>query len=136
MKNPALARREASALLVPMLAAAALAGCAAGIEEAASEQPDAVSSSARSGDSLDVTTFASGLEAPWSIAFHGETALVSERDSGRILELAVGGAKREVGTVEGVTPMGEGGLLGIAVREEHLYAYFTAGTRTASCDSL
>jgi glucose/arabinose dehydrogenase len=70
---------------------------------------------------------ASGLESPWSIAFHDETALLSERDSGRIVELDADGASREVGTVEGVTPMGEGGLLGIAVHEGFVYAYFTAG---------
>ncbi len=70
---------------------------------------------------------ASGLEAPWSIAFDGDTALLSERDSGRILELDGDGAAREVGTIAGVTPMGEGGLLGITVREGFLFAYLTAG---------
>lgn len=69
---------------------------------------------------------ASGLEAPWSIAFDGETALLSERDSGRIFELDGDGAQREVGAIAGVTPMGEGGLLGITVREGFLYAYLTA----------
>ncbi|WP_325049618.1 PQQ-dependent sugar dehydrogenase [Galactobacter caseinivorans] len=67
-----------------------------------------------------------GLEAPWSIAFHGKTALVSARDSGKILEL-VDGKAREVGSIEGSTAAGEGGLLGIAVFEDSLYAYFTAG---------
>lgn len=74
---------------------------------------------------LGVSIVASGLEAPWSIAFVGESVLVSERDSGRILELG-GGAPREVGRIDDATPMGEGGLLGIAAREDYLYAYFTA----------
>lgn len=69
---------------------------------------------------------ADGLAAPWSVAFHGETALVSERDSGRILELDASGGTREVAVIDGVSPGGEGGLLGIAVHDEYLYAYFTA----------
>lgn len=67
------------------------------------------------------------LEAPWSIAFHEGTALVSERDTARILEVAEDGTVREVAVIEGVEPRGEGGLLGIAVHEAYLYAYFTAG---------
>ena len=33
------------------------------------------------------------LRAPWSVAFRNDTALISERDSGRILELADDGAR-------------------------------------------
>lgn len=70
---------------------------------------------------------ASKLEAPWSIAFRGDTPLVSERDSSRILELTAQGSAREVGTIEGVSHGGEGGLLGIAIRDDReLYAYSTA----------
>ena len=67
------------------------------------------------------------LDAPWSVAFHGTTALVSERDTARILELDDEGGAREVAVVDGVTPGGEGGLLGITVHDEQLYAYLTAG---------
>ncbi|MER7209387.1 PQQ-dependent sugar dehydrogenase [Streptosporangium sp. NPDC020072] len=73
-----------------------------------------------------VTTIADGLDAPWSIAFHGRTALVSERDTARVVEIGERGAVRQVGVIEAVTPMGEGGLLGIAVRNGFLYAYYTA----------
>ena len=46
----------------------------------------------RSGESAyDVV--ASGLDAPWSIVFHRSIPLVSERDSGRIVEI---GPAREV----------------------------------------
>ena len=69
---------------------------------------------------------AEGLDAPWSVAFLGATALVSERDSGRILELDGEGGVREVGVIPGVRAGGEGGLLGIAVHDGLLYAYFTA----------
>ncbi|MFD3701994.1 PQQ-dependent sugar dehydrogenase [Nocardia sp. NPDC058658] len=66
------------------------------------------------------------LDAPWSIAFHGTTALVSERDSGRILEIGSDGTQFEVGVIDGVEASGEGGLLGLAVRAGQLFAYYTA----------
>ncbi|QNN63870.1 PQQ-dependent sugar dehydrogenase [Leucobacter denitrificans] len=88
-----------------------------------------------------VEVIAEGLEVPWSVALvpadntgdegsEDFTALVSERDTARILEIE-GGANsdrttREVARIDGVTPRGEGGLLGIAVHEGYLYAYFTA----------
>ncbi|MBC3193091.1 PQQ-dependent sugar dehydrogenase [Pseudonocardia sp. C8] len=71
-------------------------------------------------------TVASGLGVPWSVAFHRGVPLVSERDSARILELDGAGGARVVGTVEGVTAVGEGGLLGIATHQGELYAYSTS----------
>jgi glucose/arabinose dehydrogenase len=71
---------------------------------------------------------ASGLKAPWSIAFYGTTPLVSERDSDRILALDAAGNPSTVATIAGVNGNGEGGLLGIAVRDGYLYAYFSAGS--------
>ncbi|AYG05282.1 PQQ-dependent sugar dehydrogenase [Gryllotalpicola protaetiae] len=77
----------------------------------------------------DPATLATGLRAPWSIALlPGGDALISERDSGRVLERTVDGATRTAGTVPGVVHQGEGGLLGLAVRPGHpdqLYAYLT-----------
>lgn len=75
-----------------------------------------------------VEVVAQGLEVPWSVAFvtadnadpEDFTALVSERDSARILELdgansdsgaGSTGSTREVATIDGVMPRGEGGLL-------------------------
>lgn len=70
---------------------------------------------------------AAGLSAPWSIVFREGTPLVSERNSGRILELAPDGSARPIGTVEDVAAKGESGLLGLAVGTEgDLYAYSTA----------
>ena len=63
-----------------------------------------------------------GLAAPWSIAFLDDTPLVSERDSGRVLELDGEGNGREIATIAGVVARGEGGLLGIAVHDGYLYA--------------
>ncbi len=75
---------------------------------------------------------ASGLDAPWSILrLDDGSTLISQRDTGSIIELDVDGSMREAGTVSGVVPGGEGGLLGIAVDPETpdvLYAYFTAAT--------
>ena len=69
---------------------------------------------------------ASDLAAPWSITFLNGVPLVSERDSGRVLELAEEGSPREIGTVDGVVAEGESGLLGLAVDDQHrLYAYST-----------
>jgi glucose/arabinose dehydrogenase len=69
---------------------------------------------------------ATGLEAPWSVVFRNGTPLVSERDSGRILELSPDGTTRTIGDIPGVAAMGEGGLLGLAVDSQgRLYVYST-----------
>lgn len=77
-----------------------------------------------------VETVATDLAAPWSIAFTADgTPLVSERDTGRILEVAPDGSTREIGTVAGVAAAGEGGLLGLAVDDQdRLYAYSTGSS--------
>jgi glucose/arabinose dehydrogenase len=67
---------------------------------------------------------ASGFTTPWSVAFVGEAALVSQRDTGEILEI-VGDGTRVVGEAPDVAPRGEGGLLGIAHADGYLYAYAT-----------
>ncbi|WP_350352252.1 PQQ-dependent sugar dehydrogenase [Microbacterium sp. A8/3-1] len=87
--------------------------------------PAATSSASSSAEPGEATVVAQDLDVPWSIAFHDDVALISERDSARILELAADGSAREVGVIEGVAPRGEGGLLGIAVLDDYLYAYFT-----------
>lgn len=70
---------------------------------------------------------ATDLVTPWSVAFVDGTALVSERDTARIVEVGEDGTVAEVGVIDAVTPAGEGGLLGIAVRDGYVYAYSTAG---------
>ncbi|MFK0241619.1 PQQ-dependent sugar dehydrogenase [Microbacterium sp. NPDC090281] len=66
------------------------------------------------------------LAVPWSIAFYEGTALISERDAARIVEVTDDGEVREIAVIDGVEPRGEGGLLGIAVQDGRLYAYSTA----------
>ncbi len=79
-----------------------------------------------------VETLASTMTTPWSvIPLPTGSMLISERDTGRVLELTADGDTRVVGVVPGVVPGGEGGLLGLAARDvgtPYLYAYFTAAT--------
>ncbi len=73
----------------------------------------------------DPAELATDLVTPWAIAFDGQSTLISERDTGNILEL-VGGTTRVVGTIPGVVHQGESGLLGIAVDDQRrLYVYST-----------
>ncbi len=79
---------------------------------------------------VEVGTVATNLRVPWSFAFLPDgDALVTERDSGRLLRVSPSGETRELQTLpEGGS--GEGGLLGIAVspdyeRDRYVYAYYT-----------
>nr|WP_117211985.1 PQQ-dependent sugar dehydrogenase [Allorhizocola rhizosphaerae] len=77
---------------------------------------------------------ATGLVAPWGLAFLPDgSALVSERDSARLLQLRAGQAPQVLGTIPGVVPGGEGGLMGLAVSptyatDQWVYAMFTAAS--------
>ncbi|MFC9925238.1 PQQ-dependent sugar dehydrogenase [Streptomyces sp. NPDC127190] len=80
-------------------------------------------------------TVAQGLKTPWGLAVLPDGALlVSSRDDGTITRIdGRTGRKTVLGTVSGVSPGGEGGLLGIALSPEftadHLiYAYFTSAS--------
>ncbi len=78
-------------------------------------------------------TVAEGLEVPWGIAFTRDGgALVSERNSGRIVRISPKGRLSSYGRVSGVAAprgIGEGGLLGIALApgdDDTLFAYLTS----------
>jgi glucose/arabinose dehydrogenase len=114
------------AVFVAALSAAGLAACSSD-QPAADGTPSATraSSAAGGGSSASgsaapagqVSVIASRLEAPWGIAFLPDgDALVTERDSARILRVPAGGGDpAEVQTLSEVDGDGEGGLLGIAV---------------------
>jgi glucose/arabinose dehydrogenase len=80
----------------------------------------------------ELEVLVTGLRTPWSIApLPTGSTLMSERDTGRVLELTPDGDVRVVATVPGVVPGGEGGLLGIAARDTgtpYLFAYVTAAS--------
>jgi glucose/arabinose dehydrogenase len=91
---------------------------------------DAGGSSGTSVERVGVSTLATNLEVPWSFAFlPGGNALVTERDSGRLLTVNPSGEARVVQTLpEGGS--GEGGLLGVSVspnyeEDRYVYAYYT-----------
>lgn len=82
-----------------------------------------------------VDTVVTGLKSPWGLApLPDGDLLVSSRDEGTILRVdADSGKTTELGSVPGVEPGGEGGLLGIAVspdfaEDRHVYAYFTSAS--------
>lgn len=73
-----------------------------------------------------------GLDVPWDVAFLPDgTALVTERDTARVLRITPGGDPEVLATVDDATPENESGLLGIAVSPEfadtgHVFVYYTA----------
>lgn len=120
---------------VPTLAlAAVLAGCggddtgfdtrSSGPDPTTAEpQPSVPATSPSTGTTSDapsgpprvIGTVARDLEVPWGIGFLPDgSALVTERDSGRILQVA-GGQVTEVGRIDETRAEGESGLLGLAV---------------------
>ena len=139
-----------AALMTPVLAtglgAGLLAGCTSPDDDQPENQPevrlptDAPTGAAKTAapsnrppadrDPKVVRTIASGLAVPWGLAFLPDgSALVTERDSGRVMSIRAGEVT-EVGTVPEAAPTGEAGLLGIAVSpsfaEDHeVFLYVT-----------
>ena len=133
-------------LLAPALLALVLTACSSGADgdpqglgpPSEAPQPSTRTASPQStsagskqaGAPRVVGTVATGLKAPWGVAFLPDgSALVGERDTTRVLAVD-DGSVRPVGTVEGVSPQGEAGLLGLAVspdfaKDRLLFAYLT-----------
>ena len=124
-----------------------LAGCSGGDEQTAgpspftsspkiSASPTESESPSPSGKGRPRVTgeVAENIAIPWGLTFLPDgSALVAERWRARILRVTPGGRVSTVGQVPGVDPLGEGGLLGLAVapdfEDSHwLYAYFTAAS--------
>ncbi|MFD4404872.1 PQQ-dependent sugar dehydrogenase [Nocardia sp. NPDC058499] len=122
--------RRFTRFIGPVLVAGAVAACTPGpdTDPAGPISAEVPASSPATSPDGTITTVTTDLAAPWSVTFFEDTALVSERDSARVLELDAGGNPREVGVVAGAAPSGEGGLLGIAVRDRYLFTYYTAGS--------
>ncbi|WP_345633764.1 PQQ-dependent sugar dehydrogenase [Streptomyces thinghirensis] len=82
-----------------------------------------------------VRTVTTGLQSPWGLApLPGGDLLVSSRDEATVTRVdEKTGKKTELGEVPGVSPAGEGGLLGIALSPDYasdrmVYAYFTSAS--------
>lgn len=138
-------------VVTAVLAATALlltAGCSSGSGgspdgRGSTTSPGAAASSARATESAApakgsvkaLRTVAEGLKSPWGLApLPDGGLLVSSRDEGTIVRIdEKTGRKTELGQVSGVSPAGEGGLLGIALSPDYasdhmIYAYFTSAS--------
>ena len=122
-------------ILIAVLTMTALAACS----QATNPEPPA-SSAASDGPNASPPApteptvtgeIARNLEAPWSVVpLSGDRALISERDTAKIL-LLQNGQTSEIGNPPEVLPGGEGGLLGLAVQSpdpDTVFAYYTAAT--------
>ncbi len=79
---------------------------------------------------------ARNLEVPWGLGFtpNGD-ALVTERETGRILRIRAGQDPVEVARIDEAVAVGEGGLLGLAVSPDHatdglVYVFYNTGTES------
>lgn len=81
-----------------------------------------------------VRTLATGLEAPWGLDFLPDgSAVVTERDTKRVLVVQPGAKPRQIGTIDEADPREESGLLGVAVSPDFaddstLFFYLTTTT--------
>ncbi|MFI8960671.1 PQQ-dependent sugar dehydrogenase [Streptomyces sp. NPDC053493] len=75
-------------------------------------------------------TLTEGLRSPWGVAeLPGGDLLVSSRDERTVTRVDAGtGHRTSLGEVPGVVPGGEGGLMGLAVRGDRVYAYLTSAS--------
>jgi glucose/arabinose dehydrogenase len=81
-----------------------------------------------------VGTLVDRLEVPWGVDFLPDgAAVVTERISGRVLQVAGDGTVDELGAIASTVPEGEAGLLGVAVSptfdtDRTLFLYTTTGS--------
>lgn len=81
-----------------------------------------------------VDTLVDQLEVPWGVDFLPDgAAVVTERMSGRVLRVTADGEQDGLGSIAGVVPEGEAGLLGVAVSptfddDRTLFFYVTTGS--------
>lgn len=142
-------RRGLALLPVAVLAVTALGACSPSTKDETdrpatpsreSSAPESPSDSTTSdGDSSDdgpevTATVATGLEVPWGLAFLPDgDAVVTERDSRRILRVTPRGEVTELGRIQAAHPQGEAGLLGVAVPPDfdddpRVFVYVTTTT--------
>lgn len=115
-----------------LFASLALAACTGGGSGIPTGNAGSVTGSNPAAQEPQVLRTVEGLQLPWSTVFLPDgTAVISERDRGELISVT-DGKTTVLGSVPGVVPGGEGGLLGLAVSPEYesdksLFAYFTSG---------
>jgi glucose/arabinose dehydrogenase len=99
-----------------------------------SESPGPSGSRNPQDDGVGVQVLVKNLQVPWGVAFLPDgNALVTERDTKRILKITPGGRSSPVETITEAFSGGEGGLLGIAVSPKYkvdkkVFIYYTTRT--------
>lgn len=122
--------------VVGLLAAAALSACSGGSTPPTGPGPQPADPPTTeltfAAGTVPATVVADRLDVPWDLAFLPDGgALVTLRDRGHVLRVEPGSAPVDLGAVAGVTPDGEGGLLGVALQPEDpsiIYLYTTTAS--------
>ncbi|MEE6280780.1 PQQ-dependent sugar dehydrogenase [Georgenia sp. MJ170] len=141
-----MARVRANAWLLGVVVL--LGACDSGDEPEATTTPAAATTPAPSPTAMQPTSeptdehteaqepevLFTGLDVPWGLGFLPDgAALVTERDTARVLRLVPGEEPHALGTVPGVAAENESGLLGIAVSPDvaengHVFVYLTTAS--------
>ncbi|MBL0747234.1 PQQ-dependent sugar dehydrogenase [Nocardioides baculatus] len=88
----------------------------------------------KGGDPQAVGTLVDLLDVPWGVDFLPDgNAVVTERETGRVLQVTPDGALTRLGGITAAVPQGEAGLLGVAVSpdfdtDQTLFFYLTTGS--------
>ncbi|MBD3947619.1 PQQ-dependent sugar dehydrogenase [Nocardioides ganghwensis] len=102
--------------------------------EPTSEPTDTGDANGGNRDPEAVGTLVEGLEVPWGVDFLPDgSAVVTERISGRVLNITADGRVGRLGTVDTAVAQGEAGLLGVAVSPDFetdrtVFLYLTTDT--------
>jgi len=112
-------------------------GLYAGYELSRTRAVETVQSISRVSSSVELTnfefqveTFLENLEVPWSLAFSPDNRIFLTERPGRIRVMSLGDAEANIFAEIPTTPVGEGGLLGLALspnfEDDHfVYVYYT-----------
>lgn len=131
--------------IVPLVPLAGALLVSVGCADGGSDSPPGGHSGGHSGGAVDneeegapgprsvgePEVLATGLDVPWGMDFLPDgAAVVTERDSARLLRVEPDGSTVELTAVDDAEPEGEAGLLGVAVSPEFvsdamLYLYYT-----------
>jgi aldose sugar dehydrogenase len=110
----------AAALLSALLAVWACGGSPADLSAASAATGDARTFPTKGGGRLEVKTFVSGLEVPWSIVFTSPTRMLVTERPGRVRVVENGVlAPKPLAVLEDVEAKGESGLMGMTLAPDY-----------------